>query len=353
MHYNTPYHFTKVKNMKNKDNINKQESYLLEMESIFLRKPEVIFDIKFNKAHLLFKRETVTDILHNQGIVHPKFGLTHSNYLVFPDYTIEDIIIFLNEGDIESRTFFVLTELSDQKKIDETISILNTIDEGHPFIYYLSLDSQPYFERQDMQNIAESSVNILNSAYVYKYRNTFTWDEHFILSKLGDIIYSNIPDKLRTNRVLSHIVYGKECHDLFEHMDDIYSPYIDEDFPMPTFDCKDPWIETIDELIKKNSKLPKKASNSIIYKYFLQNPLQYLNRIKSDHSFCKEYYNVALGYEIIRHDPFYGLFIPKRLLTIKQYALIVRRKPELLNKIPAFLQTNKGFIELLNLKKNI
>lgn len=81
--------------------------------------------------------------------------------------------------------------------------------------------------------------------------------------------------------------------------------------------------------------------------------MQYLNRIKSDHSFCKEYYNVALGYEIIRHDPFYGLFIPKRLLTIKQYALIVRRKPELLNKIPAFLQTNKGFIELLNLKKNI
>lgn len=339
--------------MKNKDHINKQEAYLLEMESIFLRKPEVVFDEKFNNAHHLFKRETVTDILHNKGIIHPIFGLTHSNYLVFPDYTIEDIIVFLSEGDIESRTFFLLTELSEQNKIDTTISILNTIDEDHPFVYYLSLESQPYFKLQDMQQIAESSVAILNSSYVHKYRNDFKWNEQFILSRLGDIAYTNIPDTLRTNRVLSYIVYGKECQDIFPDMNDIYTPYVDEDFPMPTFDCKDSWMETIDELIKKNSKLPRNPSNSIIYEYFLQNPLQYLNRIKSDHAFCKEYYNVAIGYAIIRHDPFYGLFIPKHLLTFKQYALIVRKKPELLKKIPAFLQTNKGFIELLNSKQNI
>lgn len=327
-----------------------KENNILDM---IKQNPEVLLMNKFSKEINKEDKNLIRDIIKETGINSHHYGLTYSIAIsVHYQKELCDIIIFLNEKcsitEEKERVSYIINYIEKTNDYQLLINILNNISENHLLTQYISQGNRPIFNIEFMKKLMEVD-SILNSEYTFKYKDEFKWTEDYIINNIHRINIKNIPTNLRTNRVLSYIVYGEENNNL-SPLNQLFTPLEDDDFPMPEINDSTQWENTIKQLIDKENSFPINPNEDNIFNYFIKNKQKFIHKIKTIKDFANQYLTVNLIYRIILDNPENALLLPYKFLTLRHYAMIVNKDRNLLNKIPKIIILNPDFQSLI---KNI
>lgn len=320
-----------------------------EILKIIREKPLCLLNKEFQNNIKKIPRNEILSIIKDTGINHNLYGITFTDTIVYEDKSYDEVITFLNEKcnneQLQERVYYVLSYINEKNNSDLMNILLNSLDEHHLLIKYITQEYQPIFKIEFINKLINNDI-ILNSEYIKKNRDKLPWTESFVLDNLYRLNPNNIPKNLRTNRVLSHIIYGKETN-VFLPLNDIYTPIEDDDFPIPDDDDFDSWENTINTLMERNNNLKKDASQDEIMDYFKNNPVEFIRKARSNNSFCKMFLNTEIIMNIIRLNPQLSIYLPIKYMSIRKYAMAVKFDNKLIDKIPHIIRFNPEFINLI------
>lgn len=337
------------------------DNYIADIEN----NPNIILDHKFFIKYPDTDYEVIKNIISKKGIEHPELGFTFTVLPVFPIDKADDsdIVTFLYETQHnallywEQRSNYVLFKIGHTKRLENifTLILQNNYDIDHPFVSFL-ISEYTYFSSEYIAKLADQYNLLLNSKAFYIYKDDGYIDKQFILKHIQKIIPENIPEKLRTNEILSMFVYGY-AHDQLGDSQKYYTPINKlndmDDFPMPDFDNIDinndqdgDWLNTIQYWQDQKNSNIMEMNEKEIWELYKNDKIDFINKIKNNTEFTKKYLSISLIYKIIKDSPNIAILIPGKYLDIRHYVAIIKKNPKLIKKVPLLLQKSIVFREL-------